>query len=44
MKIYKTGEAAKYLNVTPMTMQYWDRKGIFKQIEDIIPKQIQIIF
>ena len=30
MKIYKTGEAAKYLNVTPMTMQYWDRKGIFK--------------
>ena len=30
MRIYKTGEAAKILNVTPQTLQYWDRKGIFK--------------
>lgn len=30
MKIYKTGEAAKFLSVTPQTLQYWDRHGIFK--------------
>ena len=30
MKIYKTGEAAKVLAVTPQTLQYWDRKGILK--------------
>ena len=30
MKIYKTGQAAKYLAVTPITIQAWDRNGTLK--------------